>query len=1205
VLPAVIKELIGRLDPGSCTAFVEGLVTAEAARLGMPSANMVMSDALTENDGGLDALLRDVPVEAPQPPGSTFPAGEVGLQVKSTRRKQPSAFGLATELRKAGPKRILLTGGAYVLVSSQDLNPAQRQALEDAVREEALEVLRENGRADMAPRTSVWDAQTLAGLAAIHPGAAVDIGLDEFGQALSLPELLESLRAVERPFQSDAARDAAVLRLRERARSATSDPLLMMVHGDAGAGKTRTIAHALDTDDFRDSVLYVNGSEGLGVLIARLIRNRSSRGILFVDEVDDPEVVAASNRLGGLEGRWRLVSVRTRSDRFWIPEGGRNIVLPPLDGDATRLLVAGTSGLAEPLARTVAEVAAGFPELALRLADELRADPQLDLVRLAHLPSPAALLGRALPDERIRRHLAPIALFSSVGFDEELRYEVESVAEAFALDLDELERICESEVELGGFVSRAGRYRMVSPRLVAIWLATDLIGSIPRFDELILGLPESLRDSFVQQLEYFGPDARYLPAALTRVIGDERFRRPELFSEAAGRFLRASAAIIPVQVADAISELLADRTPEVLANIPRRDLVWTLQVLLWWPETWERAAANLYVLAQHETETWANNASSSFAGAFSLYLSGSTVPYADRAAWLSGRIMRAEPEQLRLLVEAVAAGLQEHHVRTVVGFRGGGEPRDWQPQSLDEYRDARRAAWRLLLAARDRTGPDDRAAVTKQIAQSLRIAYDSTLGGEVDADIRARTWSPVERAELASGLRDVIKYEELDAAVLEGCQVLHDHLVGQDLRDRLLIVLGTAIWDLHTERETANEAPPLLVELAIALAAQGSDGLGLALDIGRDFEQQDTRYALFRLLAERLGADLVGDSALSREDWPAVSAALSVADGSGQGAWATRVLSELAKGHPERVPELLSFVALQPERLDMALSLIDNGKSSGVALGRLLYGARIKALDETYAIRVLEAVSTSGNTEAAVGLLDQWLDEHAERSEPIQRIAGKLALEAVAAEGSTMLEFYVARLVKANALAHDDLLRVFEARMMGRIGRVDELDTVLTERVLADAESAWTSILELVRRPSAFGLFAAGDLALLTRLAAATSAERVWAELESWPEPELRWALHHMNWKGTRPEPLVRAFLMSERLQEFESEAAVCFSNTLGVVRGPYYLALEREVERARGWRDALTGTGGEQWADRLIAHKEIEVERYRRRDIEEDVRLR
>jgi hypothetical protein len=571
---------------------------------------------------------------------------------------------------------------------------------------------------------------------------------------------------------------------------------------------------------------------------------------------------------------------------------------------------------------------------------------------------------------------------------------------------------------------------------------------------------------------------------------------------------------------------------------------------------------------------------------------------------LSRQLSDADRQQLKILLEAAEAGLQTHHVRTVVGFRGGGEPRDWAPGTIEEFRAARLTAWRILLTIRDATSADDRHSVTKRIAQAIRVAYDAGLVAEIEADIRGRTWSPGERAELASGLRDVIKYDEPEAEVRERLEALHDELVGTDLADRLGVVLSTPFWDLHGEGEEPIEAPVLLVDLATALAEQGSAGLRRALDFGRDLEQQDTRYALFRLLAERVGADEVGRRALERQDWPALSAALSVADRSGFATWATGILSELAASDPGRVPELLPYVDLQPDRLELALRLIENGTSSGTALSRLLLGARIKALDENLAVRVVEAVRGSGQVEAAVGILDQWLDEHTERSDAVRQLAGKLAVEAVAAEGSTMLEFYVAKLVKADVLAGDDLIHVFEARMTSRLGRIDELDVALTERVLADPEDAMATILGLVRTPSAFGLLAAGDLALLSQLAAVASAERVWAELQHWPERDLRWALHHMNWRGSEPEPLVRFFLTSERLSEFESEAAVCFSNTLGVVRGPYYLALEREVERALSWRDSLAGTNGEPWATRLLEHKQAEVERFRRREVEEDVRL-
>jgi hypothetical protein len=1209
MLPADIKELIARLDPGSFTAFVEGLLAAEAGRLQMPPTSFVMSDALTENDEGLDARLTDVPGAPPDGPASAIPAGAVGLQLKASRRKQPSAFGLPVELRKEGPKRLLTENGAYVLVSSQDLNPAQRQALEVALAEEAAKVLQEAAITGVAARTSVWDALTLAGMCQIHPGPAIESGLVDFGQALSLPELLESLRAADRPFQSDTARDQAVDRLRERGLAALDDPLLMSLHGDPGAGKTRTVAHAFDTDDLRELVLYINGTEGLQVLLTRLLRNSTSRGILFADEIDDHDAAAALQRLSGLQGRWRIVSVTSRTDRRSIAEGGRNIVLPPLDPDATRRLVEQYSGLPDLLARMVAEVAAGFPELALRLADELRADPGLDLVRLARLPHPEEVLRRALGDEQVREHLAPIALFTSVGFEDEQRYQLEAVADAFGLDPADVERHCEAEVERRRFVSRAGRYRLVSPLLVAIWLATDLIERTPGFENRIFALPEPLQDAFVRQLDYFGPDAPHLPAALGRVIRDQRFRRPEGFSGAAGRLLRASAAIIPTQVAGAINELLQAATPEDLRLIPRRDLVWTLQILLWWPETWETAVEGLFLLAQHENENWANNATGEFPTAFSLLLSGSAVPYRDRAEWLERRIAEASPEQLTLLVSGAAAGLKTHHSRTRVGFRGGGEPTDWEPQTDEEYVEARRTAWRLLLAIRDRSETDERQPFTERLASALRVAYKSALAAEVDANLRARTWSAQERASLASGLRDVLQYEEMGAQLRAQVQELHDWLVGENLNEKLTIIVGTSVWDLHASSDTIHDVPPLLIEVADQLVELHDEGLQHALEVGHDLEQQDTRFTLFRLLSQRLGPERVGTAALARADWPAVSAALSVADAANEGEWATRVLRVLADREPVRVPELLAFVDLNPERLDLALTLVETGRASGTALGRLLYGARITALDEENAVRVLAAVRASGSVEAALGMLDQWLNEQRQRSDAVAEIAGALALEAVTGGGATMTDFYVKQLIEADVIAPAALLRIWEQRMINRSGLVEELDEVLTERLLRDPTTAAPRIFDLVRRRGAsdtsFGLFSSTGLALLSRLAAATSAAAVAVELLGWPEPDLRWALHHMNWGGAEPEPLVREFLLSDRLAELEDEASVCFFNTLGVVTGPYYLALERELERARAWRAALAGTGAERWANELIEKYKADIVWHREREQEENLRYR
>ena len=158
MLPAEIKTAIARLDPGSFTAFVEGLLLAERARLVLPPNAVVLSDAITEADEGLDGRVDGVPENAPDGSGSNLPAGLVGLQLKTTRRKQPSALGLSAELKKPGPTRILENQGTYVLVWSQDLNEPQRRATENALQAVADEIVRD-------AKVEVWDATALAALA--------------------------------------------------------------------------------------------------------------------------------------------------------------------------------------------------------------------------------------------------------------------------------------------------------------------------------------------------------------------------------------------------------------------------------------------------------------------------------------------------------------------------------------------------------------------------------------------------------------------------------------------------------------------------------------------------------------------------------------------------------------------------------------------------------------------------------------------------------------------------------------------------------------------------------------------------------------------------------------------------------------------------------------------------------------------------------
>ena len=96
-------------------------------------------------------------------------------------------------------------------------------------------------------------------------------------------------------------------------------------------------------------------------------------------------------------------------------------------------------------------------------------------------------------------------------------------------------------------------------------------------------------------------------------------------------------------------------------------------------------------------------------------------------------------------------------------------------------------------------------------------------------------------------------------------------------------------------------------------------------------------------------------------------------------------------------------------------------------------------------------------------------------------------------------------------------------------------------------------------------------------------------------------------WTGEErlPSHWVRLCLLSDRLPETANEAAVCFGTTLGVVIGPYHLALERELERARRWQVDLSGTSAESWAKELAKSYEARIPQHRLIEEEDDLRFR
>jgi hypothetical protein len=1199
VLPAGYKAIVTRLDAATFTSLLRGLLQAEAESLGLPANTVVVSDALTEGDGGLDARVENVPEHS-----QTLPVGLVGFQFKAYKKKTIGSTEFETEIAKAGPTRILKARGTYVLAWQADLNDRQRNLAEATMHDEAAKIVDD-------PRCKIWDASTVVALSEKYPAVVAGLELVHFGAVLGLPEMEDALRVAERPYESDEQRSRAIEQIRSRAKAESEDTTVVTLSGLAGTGKTRLVVEALNTDELRDRVVYAGSPEGLQTFISTVVRDQRSSGILVADEVDDGDRRAIHTRFAATRGRWRLLAIVPQQTPRLRASGARDIVLAPLAADATRRLIESTSGLPEFKARMVADVAQGFPELAFRLAEELQLDPDLDLVRLAHLDQPKEVLERALPDKSVRDGLKPLALFTGLGTEGDLAYQLEEVAEAFGQEPAAIRQVVEIELLRHRFVSAAGRYRSVSPSLVAVWLAAELIDETPELDKIIGTLSEPVQEAFYGQLELFGPNVGQLALALERLLSEQRFRDPRAFDEAAGRFLRASAAAVPSQVASAIDELLSKATPNELKTLPRRDLVWALQVLLWWPETWESAVNSLYRLALHENEGWANNATGSFAGAFPVYLAGTTVPFSVRIAWLRSRIASAEPDELPLLRQAAQRGLARHHHRMIVGFRGGGEPEDWRPATAEELRTAHRESWAALVDVLDRSPQEQRLESVKGLAMGLATLALDGLFDVVERNIRDREWNSKERAEFLANVQQLSRYGSTPEHVLTGLTGFRRWLEGGSSDERLTTVLATPVWELRAARRSAFEDPPVLLELADEFT-QRPEAATAAIAVGRDSAETSTRFRWLTIMASRLGSAAIVDAASKSERFDLVAYAAAMAAAAEEDhEWVDRTLRELATGdHADQLPQVASYAPITNERAALVLDVIASGRASAGPLANWRGGVSFTELPDATIEAILRALVNADAVEDALGMLLQYLEAKPEIPDWVRDLALDFATSALLTElRDTMIEYYVKEFVKRGLFDRVGLAALWGVRMRHRDGLVEELDLLLTDKALGEAPAEMLlRVLELVREEAAgeasFSIFASRDLALLSQAAQALGSDVVWEGLADFTEHEFRIAIHHMRWSGETPDPLVERFLSSPRLEGHESEAFTAFFNTLGIVSGDYWRALIGERDRAASWREHLTEPSARAWAEQLVQSYEHDIKTHRAREEEEDFRL-
>jgi hypothetical protein len=288
-----------------------------------------------------------------------------------------------------------------------------------------------------------------------------------------------------------------------------------------------------------------------------------------------------------------------------------------------------------------------------------------------------------------------------------------------------------------GIAPRAGRYRYLSPQLLAAHLAARQLASWTQgqFAAFFAALRPAMRDSFVRRLRGLAgvlDDREAIEQAIFGVEGP--FPDLEaLESDAnsgwggAADLLRRLAGAYPEAALRTLERVLKGASTGQLraATASRRNLVWALEDLLWPAHMFERAAALLLRLAVAENESWGNNAAGVFVGTFQTRLGHTAAGPGLRVRVLGDAARSEEPGARRLAARAIGRAFNVGHEN-----RTGGPPADvpgmpreaWQPATYDEWTRLLASYLRVLEPLLDDADTSVRAAAADAVADGVEAA---------------------------------------------------------------------------------------------------------------------------------------------------------------------------------------------------------------------------------------------------------------------------------------------------------------------------------------------------------------------------------------------------------------------------------------------------------------------------------------------------
>jgi hypothetical protein len=1196
---------VSRLDQLAFVDAVNHLVRAEASRSGIPTSGIHTNLRVNESDAGIDAR-----VLAPSSHRSQWiPLGTSAWQMKSGN-VYPGE--LRKEFNKPGVQKVVKHGGTYCVAIGVDYGDKLLQR-----REEVLQQCFH--KLGLDPRYRLYTASDLAAWGSEMLGIVL---LPHFNHPVG--ELTRWEKWSQDPkhalsFEADHQREQIVQEIR-RVEAGGTDLIHIRLEGQSGVGKTRLALEAFRGTDISERVSYASSPDDVYLpLFSWLEANPTHDLILVVDECDKGTADRLHGKALRCRGRILLVTIGpgrppeyTRS----LPEGV--FVLEKMGEAQIKSIVTDISSALHPQAIDfIARASSGFVKLATALARAILKDPSLvSAADLARAYDVDYLLNTLIPGNVSRKVMKALALLSHVGWEREVALEGQVVTEFIGVPWSEAQDVA-SDMMRQGYIAKQGRYRYVTPHLLAVWLALEVWEA--RGEE-VLGVAPKLptpasRRALLERLADLGEAEvayRVVEALLSEdgLFPDVNALDDEARADVFGTLCESAPQVGLRALERLLSHLPRDRL--LTFQRGRRSTVWALERLAWHPETFFGAARVLLKLAEAENEPYANNATGIWASLFQTHLGGTAVSALERHQLLR-EALESDSSELRMLgLLGIQSALSTREIRDGEGEhqRGRIVPSEWRPRTLEEEYKVRRSALDLLDTSLADADSEVVAKAREILIQSSRGLILRGLADDVLARLKALPLrDEAEQHQMWELLQQILTWEGNALSVEQRKQIEQwaGTLMGESFHDRLRRWAGQVSTLDYKKLMDHGRRPE---DIAVELAEEGfrqPDLLHQELDwlnssdakyfhvFGRQLGELDSEHTWLPELAARART---GNAGL-------LSAYLRGRADAGDKEWVQRLLDEWAESNQDMAFATFDATWRNEPGEHAALRLVhlvDKGWISPVQLGQLPLGGWPKALPPDIFRQLLGRLvqdDSPAATEGGLTMLLQWLDGHPGQHAQVSQQAWALLERSFALSEQGMVSFcwenvaerYVSEAPRRIARA---VLRIYEETDTVRLASDARLK-VLRKALFADPKAVWPEIGEFLLR---------GD----------EPALRLRLSLEDWGIEAagstnlLEWAAHH---KPRGPRILARLAtpmlaLARGLLIHFGDDEVVGSSLAAkflsGFWQGSQSAWLEGKLARAQGWVED-DHSAVRKWAGELVADLEQDIKRARQTEEEEYLR--